>query len=127
MPKRHEADCSLFQEAFIIKSVRIDGFFCDTSLIHYIYNVKRTHLLVLHFLFVYPKSFNELFFSSLPLFLESGCKGTAFPETCKQCTTLFFKKFSNLLVSDCITTILQDEIFSDGLCVVEMTLPYYIL
>ena len=80
--------------------------------LYIIYNVKRTHLLVLHFLFVYPKSFNELFFSLLPLFLESGCKGTAFCETCKQLHLLFFRKIAGYYVSSCITTMLRNIFFS---------------
>ena len=118
---------SLSREAFLINH-SIDGFSYPTE-IPYLIIIRRASVFpVLHFLFVYLKSFNELSFcSSLPLFLESGCKGTAFPQTCKQCTTLFFKKFSNLLISRCVTTILQDNIFSDGLCVVGMDIPYYII
>ena len=106
-------------EAFIISvsgslhyQIRSDWRFLLRYVPYIIYITEGTHLLVLHFLFVYPKSFNELFFSSLPLFLESGCKGTAFCETCKRLHLLFFRKIAGYYVSSCITTMLRNIFFS---------------
>ena len=110
MPCGIPAECSLFQEAFLINSVfKIDGFFFDTSPALFIMYRGHISLYYISCLFIQSLSMNS--FSSLPLFLESGCKGTAFCQTCKRWGKLFFRKIAGYYVIRCITNMLRNIFF----------------
>ena len=111
MPCGIPAECSLFQEAFLINSVfKIDGFFFDTS--PALYTMYRGHISLYYIscLFIQSLSMNS-FSCRFRCFPKAVAKVRLFAKPASDGANFFFRKIAGYYVKRCITTMLQNIFF----------------